>query len=1255
MFSGKGQPKAIDKDDAPAWAVAVPGGDPLVVVQPRRKPPEVFRLTRALKLVPDAPPGWTPHVHARDRYSVVLGSGVKGAWLLGAQGIHQRTSKGWSKRIPWTAPVDRFDKPMAPRGITSDGQGRPIIYGLHRKLPQRYEGGVWKDLDLEPFGCSNWWRRHGVAPDGRLGVATEAGICILDPKGDHPVNVPFDTWGHYPRAVSSVAFTTRGDLIAGKDHLLGFYADGRWVRHATTVGLPCTTATHVLSDTKGRTWVSSWGLCVTDKDLSTLPSIETIYRRKAALPLWSKDTKVVDKERVEINGNLYKVRRMAKNWEGIAHNNATDGRLHDAVSTLARVAQAWRQVGHASNEARALASIAAVADDAGEPEFALELIEKALGALKNIFAPEVEAGLLLYRAQLYRRLGRPFDATADARRARILSKESGATAIAANVDYVLGLAALDVGELEEAEARLEQAVRGFRGQGSTGSAAQALAALGQLALLVGDLDGAYLKLNRALQDARNAEDTIDEAETLGLLAAVEARRGRYQQAIGRIDGALMVLPESLRATRVRLLLTKAQMAIEFGDPEAARPALAEAEHQARGIQTGPHAAELALAGARVALKLGERAEAKKQAELALSRAESVNAALTQLDAHLLLAELDPEDREHALAADRLAGRFKVPRVKVRTALAEAERLLRAKAAERATKRLEKALAEIPADDNELRAQTLALLASTLEAQGETAAAARRSTEAVAALESMRRWVVEDRAATWFLKDREAVYDGAVRLLASTGDAAGALRVAEQARARAFATSISHSSGAEEGGEEGGGDRVAQAGERNARARLLARLSRVQAALQAAEATRRASLDPAGALASLASAHGPVRVRRSDTPHVSSRLTALQSEYDKLLAQLADLDGAAARRLTAEVPPTEGLVAAVGDSADKGAVYVGYHLQPRAPSHAFVVREGEIEVVELPISGPEAQRLVAELRRELDSERASAGSTRWRRPAKALWRALVAPLEGELGGARTILVAPHRSLHYAPLAALTEDGKRYFGDLAPLVLVPSLTAFARLSARPSAASPDGAPAVLADPRVDYAAVDPLPSARREGELVAELLGPKAQRLQGKEATEAALRKASRAPILHVAAHGELNPAAPSFSRLLLAAGEGHDGALHLHELGQLELAARLVVLSACETGLATGAGGVPAAGDELVGLTRGFLEAGADAVIASLWSVGDQSTRELMRLLYRELAAGASPGLALQRAQTTLRVRHPHPWHWASFNVFGAPR
>ena len=144
------------------------------------------------------------------------------------------------------------------------------------------------------------------------------------------------------------------------------------------------------------------------------------------------------------------------------------------------------------------------------------------------------------------------------------------------------------------------------------------------------------------------------------------------------------------------------------------------------------------------------------------------------------------------------------------------------------------------------------------------------------------------------------------------------------------------------------------------------------------------------------------------------------------------------------------------------------------------------------------------------------------------------------------------------------------------------------------------------------------------------------------------------IVHFATHGLLNSEHPELSGIILSlvdeAGRPQEGFLQLHEIYNLNLPADLVVLSACQTGL-----GKEIKGEGLVGLTRGFMYAGAARVTASLWKVDDVATAELMRGFYRGmLAEGLPPASALRAAQVNMwrQKRWRSPYYWAAFVLQG---
>ena len=145
------------------------------------------------------------------------------------------------------------------------------------------------------------------------------------------------------------------------------------------------------------------------------------------------------------------------------------------------------------------------------------------------------------------------------------------------------------------------------------------------------------------------------------------------------------------------------------------------------------------------------------------------------------------------------------------------------------------------------------------------------------------------------------------------------------------------------------------------------------------------------------------------------------------------------------------------------------------------------------------------------------------------------------------------------------------------------------------------------------------------------------------------------IIHLATHGLLNSTHPELSGIVLSLvdqhGQPQDGFLRLHEIYNLKLPAELVVLSACQTAL-----GKEVRGEGLVGLTRGFMYAGAPRVVASLWKVDDKATAELMKRFYQAMLGEQRmrPAAALRAAQVEMlkQKEWEDPYYWAAFVLQG---
>lgn len=250
----------------------------------------------------------------------------------------------------------------------------------------------------------------------------------------------------------------------------------------------------------------------------------------------------------------------------------------------------------------------------------------------------------------------------------------------------------------------------------------------------------------------------------------------------------------------------------------------------------------------------------------------------------------------------------------------------------------------------------------------------------------------------------------------------------------------------------------------------------------------------------------------------------------------------------------------------------------------------------------------------------------------LYEELLAPVAKRLQGHHLIIV-PHGVLHHLPFQALF-DGHQYLIDSFTISYAPSATIYSLCQSRPSKAS--GPAIVLGIPN------EAAPLILDEAKAVAAAI-PGSELLLGRDAIADELQiKGARSRLIHIATHGHFRQDNPMFSGIRLG-----DSVLSLYDLYQLKLPAELITLSGCATGL-----NVVAAGDELVGLARGLIYAGARSALLTLWDVQDQSTMEFMTSFYRHLSNSADKSLAIKKATLELRELYPHPYYWAPFTLLG---
>jgi len=248
--------------------------------------------------------------------------------------------------------------------------------------------------------------------------------------------------------------------------------------------------------------------------------------------------------------------------------------------------------------------------------------------------------------------------------------------------------------------------------------------------------------------------------------------------------------------------------------------------------------------------------------------------------------------------------------------------------------------------------------------------------------------------------------------------------------------------------------------------------------------------------------------------------------------------------------------------------------------------------------------------------------------RQLFERIVPLIEG-----RRLAIVPHHVLHYVPFHAIY-DGERYLVDNYDVVYGASASVLRICREKIVPKREDDLVLAVAD--------ELTPHINDEVEALRELM-PKAHIFTGADAKEDKLKQyGPSARKLHIAAHGVFRSDNPMFSSIKL--GESW---LNLFDIFNLQLGAELTTLSACETGMSA-----VWEGDELLGLTRGFLYAGTPSLVVSLWTVNDRSTAQLMRRFYLGLNSGLSKPAALREAILEVKGEFPHPFYWAPFVLMG---
>ncbi|XP_020606521.1 tetratricopeptide repeat protein 28-like [Orbicella faveolata] len=275
-----------------------------------------------------------------------------------------------------------------------------------------------------------------------------------------------------------------------------------------------------------------------------------------------------------------------------------------------------------------------------------------------------------------------------------------------------------------------------------------------------------------------------------------------------------------------------------------------------------------------------------------------------------------------------------------------------------------------------------------------------------------------------------------------------------------------------------------------------------------------------------------------------------------------------------------------------------------------------------------------------------------------YKMIVAPVEDILDGSELIIV-PEGLLYRVPLAALEDSSGKHLSETYKVRVIPSLTTLKLIQASPTNYHSETGALIVGDPdvgivrlrgREEY--VSRLSSAKEEAEMIGRLLQIESSRvLTGRQATkQAVLQEINSVSVIHIAAHGDAERGEICLSPICYGnkVPEKEDFMLTMSDVSNVQLRAKLVVLSCCHSG----SGQIKAEG--VVGIARAFLGSGARSVLVTLWAVEDRATLQFMKQFYERLVLGES---ASESLQNTMKWMRESKWYskvsqWAPFVLVG---
>lgn len=937
-------------------------------------------------------------------------------------------------------------------------------------------------------------------------------------------------------------------------------------------------------------------------------------------------------------------RREAEALHSIVIIKRTLSENREALPIAQQVLAMTRAIGYRELEIQALNGLGKVHYSLSEFEQAGEILRQGLDLCRERGDRKTEVSVLINLGVVSATLGATQQSLAYYQQALSIARELGQRDLEATLLANIGVRYLNSGEPRKAVENFQQALEIDRLLGSHDDEAGILHNLAGAWLQLGQYQQALDSENKAVALARVAGNRRIELGGLLLLGQLYQRIGEYPPALKAFEQGLALA----RQTRARNEEAMALHSLGLwhqarGDLAAAADCFQQAVtiYRALGARSVLPASLTELSAVRLAQ--GETVAALEQAKEALALSREIGVQRFEVSALLVLGKIH-----------RLRGEWEQGTELLRQAL-----------------KLSRAINYVSWEKQAL--EELALLAL---GEGKYGEAQRQIEQAIRLTESERATVGSRDLRAGFRGKEQALYEAWIESLMRQNTAgqfaARAFEASEQSRARSLVELLNE----------------ARVDLRQGLAPELAAREDELRQILAAKSERLARTRAAD-------------LNNAQTVALKDEIATLLADYDALQTRIRQSNPRYAA-LTAPAPLTLGQIQT--QALDAGTLLLEYSLGEQR-SYLFAVTASSIQ--SFPLPGRQEIETAARLFYRLTTEqekpgvfRSAAESRQWiarnhraRAAATAeLSRMLLGPVAGLLGKKR-LLIVPDGILHYIPFAALSAARSPLIVNH-EIITLPSASVLALLRRETAGrAAARKTVAVLADPVFEEhdtrigarksavaqteqsssrgtasdiesdsaAALARLPFTRKEAEAIGAL-APESERkiALGFDASRALAVSPELAEYryLHFATHGLLNSESPELSGLAFSLfddrGEKQNGFLRGLDVYNLRLSAELVTLSGCRTAL-----GKEVRGEGLIGLTRGFLYAGAKRVLAGLWKVDDAATAELMRRFYRELLRekhpnSVSPAAALRAAQVSM-LREPRwqsPFYWAAFVLQG---